>query len=219
MTQKEALSQIEALLGRCRDLVSRSQYGDDSGLPKQEITSINTLMSDCVNRFAPIGSQYRESVLEILKDYGVDSGSSVRRLAGVLDALRVSYASGYLTTVSELIHAEVFTDFIEMAEYLLSEGYKDPAAVMMGSVLEEHLRQLSQRNGVDVNVGSRPKKADQLNSELAAQNVYSKLDQKSITGWLDLRNKAAHGKYDEYSKEQVVLQLQGVREFIARNPA
>jgi len=219
MTQKEVLSQIDALLGRCRGLVSRSQYDDDSGLPKQEITSINTLMSDCVNRFAPSGSRYRASVLEILKDYGVDRGSSIRRLAGVLDALRISYESGYLATVSELVHAEMFADFIEMADYLLVEGYKDPAAVMIGSVLEEHLRQLAQKNGVDVNVGSRPKKADQLNADLAAQNVISKLDQKSITSWLDLRNKAAHGKYNEYSKDQVALHLQGIRDFIARNPA
>jgi hypothetical protein len=219
MTQKEVLSQIEALLGRYRGLRSRSQYEDFSGLPKEEITSINTLMSECIFRFAPNGSRHRESVLEILKSYGVDSAACVRRLAGVLDALRISYESGYLATVSELIHAEVFTDFIEMADYLLSEGYKDPAAVVIGSVLEEHLRQLAQKNGIDVSIGSRPKKADQLNADLAAQSVFPKLDQKSITSWLDLRNKAAHGKYNEYSKDQVALHLQGIRDFIARNPA
>jgi hypothetical protein len=219
MTQKEVLGQIEALLSRCRGLVSRSQYDDCSGLPKEEITSINTLMSECIYRFAPSGSRYRESVLEILKDYGVDSGPSIRRVAGVLDALRISYESGYLATVSELIHAEMFTDFIEMADHLLSEGYKDPAAVMIGSVLEAHLRQLAQKNGVDLNIGIQPKKADRLNADLAAQGAFSKLDQKSVTSWLDLRNKAAHGKYNEYSRDQVALHLQGIRDFIARNPA
>ena len=29
----------------------------------------------------------------------------------------------------------------------------------------------------------------------AAGAVYSTLDQKSVTAWLDLRNKAAHGKF------------------------
>ena len=42
------------------------------------------------------------------------------------------------------MHAELFADFLEMADYLLSEGYKDPAAVLGGSMLEEHLRQLRQ---------------------------------------------------------------------------
>lgn len=40
------------------------------------------------------------------------------------------------------------------------------------------------------------------------------LEQKNITAWLDLRNKAAHCKYDEYSIEQVNLMYQGVLNFI-----
>ncbi len=58
-----------------------------------------------------------------------------------------------------------------------------------------------------------------MNSELASATVYSKLDQKNVTAWLDLRNKAAHGQYSEYSKEQVALFIQSVRDFITRIPA
>jgi hypothetical protein len=58
-----------------------------------------------------------------------------------------------------------------------------------------------------------------MNSELAAAGTYSKLDQKSITAWLDLRNKAAHGKYVEYTQEQVSVMVSGIRDFIVRNPA
>ena len=61
-----------------------------------------------------------------------------------------------------------------------------------------------------------PRKADRLNADLAKQDAYSKLDQKAITTWLDLRNKAAHGKFDGYNKEQVQQMLQGVTEFMAR---
>jgi len=39
---------------------------------------------------------------------------------------------------------------------------------------------------------------------------------KQITTWLDLRNKAAHGNYTEYSKKQVTLMLQGVLDFMNR---
>jgi len=101
----------------------------------------------------------------------------------------------------------------------MSEGYKDAAAVILGSVLEEHLRQLCAKTGIAVEQKGKPKKADLLNSELAGQSVYSKLDQKSITAWLDLRNKAAHGNYGDYSLDQVGLLLQGVRDFMARIPA
>ena len=65
---------------------------------------------------------------------------------------------------------------------------------------------------------SRPlaKKSDRLNADLAKAEVYSKLDQKQITAWLDLRNNAAHGKYGEYTEQQVNQLQSGVIEFMAR---
>ena len=63
---------------------------------------------------------------------------------------------------------------------------------------------------------SIPKKADAMNADLTKAGIYNLLSQKSVTGWLDLRNNAAHGKYDEYSQEQVKLMYQGVTDFIAR---
>jgi hypothetical protein len=43
-------------------------------------------------------------------------------LVGILGALRADYEAGYLSTVEELIHADVFGDFLDMARYLLHEG-------------------------------------------------------------------------------------------------
>ena len=145
------------------------------------------------------------------------------QLIGVLKGLYQDLKTGYLKTLSELIHADIFSEYIEMAEYLLEEGYKDPATVITGSTLEEHLRKLCIKNGIDIEIMSKgksgPKKADALNSELAKQVVYSKLEQKSVTAWLDLRNKAAHGKYREYNENQAKQLIIGVRAFIVRNPA
>ncbi len=155
----------------------------------------------------------------IIKRSSVENAYVIPHLAGILTALRTAYAAGDLATITELIHADIFTDFLEMADHLLSEGYKDAAAVIIGSTLEEHLRQLCAKHGIPLDVAGKPQKADILNAELAAQSTYSKLDQKSITAWLDLRNKAAHGKYAEYSKDQVAVILLGVRDFMARVPA
>jgi hypothetical protein len=38
---------------------------------------------------------------------------------------------------------------LEMASYLLAEGYKDAAAVLVGSSLEGHLRNLALPHAVD----------------------------------------------------------------------
>ena len=217
--QAEVLKQIDAVLGEHRNLRSRSKYDDCSDQPAVNVTALITSMADTINRFAPPGSQYIQSLKAILKNSGVENAYTVPHIAGVLNALRTAYDSGYIQTVAELIHADVFTDFLEMAEYLLSEGDKDPAAVVIGSVLEEHLRQLCVKSGITITAGGRTKKAEQLNTDLSGQGAYSKLDQKSVTAWLDLRNKAAHGKYGEYSKEQVAFLSQGVRDFMTRVPA
>ena len=139
---------------------------------------------------------------------------------GILSAAREELAGGWLTTTKGLISAEIFSDFLEMAQHLLAEGYKDPAAVMAGSVLEEHLRQLCQKHGIPTETTKQgrpqPKKADALNSDLVKKGVYNRLDQKNVTAWLDLRNKAAHGKYEDYTKEQVSLMLQSLSDFMVR---
>ena len=109
-----------------------------------------------------------------------------------------------------------------MATHLLSEGYKDAAAVIAGSTLEEHLRQLAGKHSVTTEHAQKgrtvPKKADRLNADLAKAAAYKKLDHKNITSWLNLRNDAAHGQYEEYSQVQVELMVQGIRDFLARVP-
>ncbi len=146
--------------------------------------------------------------------------SNATRGISILNAIRSEIAGGWLFTLKGVVAAELFSDFLEMAEHLLSAGYKDPAAVMIGSVLEEHLRQLCLKRSVNVEEDKNgrlvPRKADRLNADLAKAAIYTKLDQKVVTAWLDLRNKAAHGQYREYNQDQVRQLLQGVTEFMVR---
>lgn len=146
--------------------------------------------------------------------------SDAERGIAILQAIRSEISGGWLFSIKGLVTAELFSNFLDMAEHLHAAGYKDPAAVMIGSVLEEHLRQLCIKHSIDVTEDrdgkELSKKADRLNSELAKADVYTKLDQKQITAWLDLRNSAAHGKYDQYNGEQVLQFLNGVVSFMAR---
>jgi hypothetical protein len=178
-----------------------------------ETSSLSFILSTYGDKH-PYYTRFKESVVNT-KPNDVEAGK------GILTSIKTEIEKGWLSTIKGLISAEIFSDFLEMAEHLLSEKYEHPAAVMIGSVLEEHLRQLCDKNGIAVteikNGKTLPKKADLLNADLAGQNIYNKLDQKNITAWLDLRNKAAHGKYAEYNIQQVELMLQGVTEFMTRN--
>lgn len=144
----------------------------------------------------------------------------------ILSALAEDLRNGYLTELHELVHAEMFSDFLDMAEHLLEQGYKDPAAVLAGGVLEEHLRKLAKKNNhptefPDSKTGKMvPKKAEALNTELCSMaKVYSVTDQKHVTAWLAVRNQAAHGKYTEYDSTRVEHMLGFVRNFVFRFPA
>lgn len=148
-----------------------------------------------------------------------ESGDAEKGLA-ILKAAKGEIDGGWLIEVKDLVSAEIFSDFLEMAEYLLDQQYKDASAVIVGSVLEEHLRNLCIKNGIPTETDKDGKiefkKADRLNQDLYSANIYNKLDNKSVTTWLDLRNKAAHGQYGQYNIEQVNMMYQGVLEFTTR---
>ncbi len=156
-----------------------------------------------------------------IDEYSGGNVSGIQTNLEILSAIRQEVEGRWLFDLKDLITAELFTDFLEMAKHLLEKGYKDAAAVIVGSTLENHLRQLCSANSIDTDIKNNrgrliPKKADLLNSELAKNGVYNRLNLKNITAWLDLRNNAAHGKYDEYSHEHVSLMLSGVMNFVSK---
>jgi hypothetical protein len=222
LSQQAIITQIDSVLTHALNTISKSQYrdGDCSDLKDDVVSEANGLLHSIIDRLSPVGSKYRENANNLVKEYKINNSYILKSLVGLLKSLKAEYVSGGLQSIQELIHADVFADFLEMADHLLSEGYKDPAAVIAGSVLEEHLRKLSNLVGITIlKADGSPKKADALNAELAGNSTINKLDQKSVTAWLDLRNKAAHGHYTQYTKEQVAIMVSGVREFISRNPA
>jgi len=133
---------------------------------------------------------------------------------GVLLAAKDDLESGALFTVRSLIEAELFDEFLEQAEHLHASGYFQPAAVVAGSVLEDGLRKLCTRNKIEI--GDSPK-LDTMNAALAKQTVYNKLTQKRVTALADIRNNAAHGKWDEFDSEDVDAMIRDVRRFMEEN--
>jgi uncharacterized protein (DUF2164 family) len=161
-------------------------------------------------------SRFDVFCLQIINFYSLHSNwnSHIAVLLGLAKAVIHDLEQGLLQDVRSLIQAEVFSDFLEMGEYLLSEGYKDAAAVILGAVLEDTLRKLAIRHSIPIaSPSGKNLTIDPLNTALAGVQVYSKLIQKQITTWAHLRNNAAHGKYSEYKKEQVEMMLIFVQSF------
>ncbi|QDU58866.1 DUF4145 domain-containing protein [Aeoliella mucimassa] len=110
-----------------------------------------------------------------------------------------------------LVHAEVFSDELEQADHFLASGYKTPAAVTAGVVLETTLRKLcEQTDNVEAS-----EKLNKMNDDLAKANVYNKMRADQVRAWAKIRNSAAHGHPGEFEDGDVKLMIQGVRDFVA----
>jgi hypothetical protein len=130
---------------------------------------------------------------------------------GVLNALYEDLINGYLGDYRVLVSAEVFTDLLEQAEHLLNHGYKDPTASLSGAVLEDGLRRIANLEGVTV---KRSDGLSALNQNCAQAGVYNALMQKRIQVWTEIRNKADHGHFSEYTDSDVRDMVSGVRAFL-----
>ena len=226
LEKQVVLDQIDAVLARCGASAERPfppTHPPASGYigppsVKGNAAQMKTSLLAAIERLAPGSTHVQQA--QAIATASKSQHATVTGLMGVLAALRADVEAGYTQTLAELVHADVFADFLEMAEELVDKDYKDAAAVLAGSVLEEHLRKLAQKNNVTVEKpDGKPKKADTINADLVKAGAYNKLEQKSVTAWLGTRNAAAHGDYDEYDKAQVEGLIRDVRAFMGRNPA
>jgi hypothetical protein len=173
-----------------------------------------------LDRLTVPGSAYRRDLDRERKYNYVHARDELLGLVNIARALRDDIAAGWLESVIELAHADTYAGYLEMAEGLQGQGYKDAAAVIAGTSLEVHLRSLASKNGIDLQaVNGSPKKADTINADLKRESVYGALEQKQVTAWLHLRNSAAHGKYGEYTDADVKQLIEGVGNFAIKYPA
>lgn len=132
-----------------------------------------------------------------------------RACRGIFQAAKEDYEGGYLFNVRSLVKAEILADdVLEQAKELLNANYKDPACVLAGVALESTLKELCTHEGIAHG------KLDRMNADLCKAGVYNMAKQKQITAWAELRNKAAHGDFGQYTQADVDYFIQGVTGFI-----
>ncbi|MBZ4422438.1 hypothetical protein [Myxococcus sp. RHSTA-1-4] len=186
----------------------------------EDIARACLMLSSAITRYAPPNSPYRAQTDAILAKYGPANDHVRQQLLGALRGIRHEYEHGALNAVTELVHRDLFADFLEMAQHLVEKGFKDPAAVVAAGVLEQHLRQLAQKHGVSLlKENGENKSTEAINAELAKVGAYDTPTQKEVTAKLALRNQAAHAEWEKYDLRQVILFIDWVRFFIAKFPA
>jgi len=214
-------NEIAALIDIGNKIVAKAISASSAikGNDLAEVTSWVTRLGQLVrNLYGTESQQYSNynDALQTRNFYNIHSNwnAHVSQMLGIANTVRHDYDNGLLFKIRAQVQADIFADFLEMGEYLLNESYKDAAAVIIGTVLEDSIRKLCTQNGIPtVKTNGQPLTIDPLNSALAKANVYSKLVQKQITTWAHIRNKAAHGEYDAYDENQVNMMLLFVQNF------
>jgi hypothetical protein len=225
MTNNYFIDQLQKILDEYLKLTQRpnQSYDLSNNSSLDELTELVSKSKSAIARIVGVNSEYYKDVLDSVSK-NTDTGYKLMKVIGIVKALKSDLVNDYLKSYSEIIHSEIFSDYLEMAYHLAEEGYKDPAAVLAGSTPESHLKELCKSQNIEIETKNSNgklivKKADLLNSDLAKTKCYTLTYQKQITAWLDLRNNAAHGNYIKYTTEEVNLMIAGIRNFLLSHPA
>lgn len=141
----------------------------------------------------------------------------------LLKAINEDFENGMLESLASQWEAANLAEYMTQAEQLLGEGIPGkfdhiPAAVLAGAVLEKALRGLCQKCNPPIPIFKNTNEPLQLNALIDAlkrADMFNELTAKQLRAWADIRNKAAHGEFDKFEKNDVDLMLKGVGSFMA----
>ena len=131
-----------------------------------------------------------------------------KSVSAIFIATKEDYENGYLSSYKAIVQAEIFDGELDQAKELLEKNYYPAAAVIAGVVLETTLRELCDRESIEHG------KMDKMNSDLAKAGVYTKNMQKQLTALAGIRNSAAHGNSDEFTKQDVTQIIKAIELFL-----
>jgi hypothetical protein len=199
------ISKIESTKYRKENSRFRNnEYIDDVILNKWKVNVQHLIEMTCGK-----DSVHYHEFMQAAKSINLDTNYKLfRRIVPVFLAAKDDYLGGYFESVKNLIQADVFSDELEQAKELLDNEYYVASAVIAGSVLETHLHELCKKN----NIGTG--KLNKMNDDLARNGIYNINIQKQITALSAIRNSAAHGKKDEFTKEHVKNMINQIKDLV-----
>lgn len=135
----------------------------------------------------------------------------LKQLKAIFLAAKEDFQGGYMTSVRQLVQAELYDSELDQARGLLKGGYVSAAAVIAGVVLETAMRNMCD------NAGITPGNLNKMNADLAKANIYNLLVQKRVTALADIRNNAAHGHSDQFQPTDVADMVSYIENFISQH--
>jgi len=179
-----------------------------------------SVLHDTVGGSHPLMSGVRDAL----------SKADYQRAVAAARAVITLYDGGGLTSPRLAIAHELEGDLLEIAQQQVqrAEAATEPevktvhlgiAAFLAGAALEDGLRRLCDAHGLayDAQRTSVAKLLAVLYQPSSGIAVITASDNKQITAWGDVRNKADHGKLSQLTHSEVLATVIGVRGFLDRH--
>ena len=219
------LKQFEQLEARISTIAKTSRTGFDkythyvdTAMYLQWRTQVITLLRQVYpQQLFPVWLEAKENIASSRR-------TNFSVTVGIFRAAYEDFKKGMLDDLKLEIESNVSCDFLGQANALLNDGEQVdysylPAAVLIGAVLEKTLRSLCENANPKietVNENGRAKKMSAMIVDLKKAGVINEIRSRQLETWNAIRNSAAHGKIEEFTKEQVAAMLQGVQDFMAQ---
>ena len=207
--------------------VSSAVRSGCSGYRYVDVTLFAKWRTECITLLGsvmPKSAIYAEQLKLFVSQEPTDDAATFEQLWGIFSGAYDDFKTGMFDNLKLEIESSVSCDFLGQANALLND--KDqvdysylPAAVLIGAVLEKTLRSLCENANPEietVNENGRAKKMSAMIEDLKKAGVVNEIRKRQLETWNAIRNSAAHGKLDEFTKEQVAAMLQGVQDFMAQ---
>jgi len=189
----------------------------DSSRSRQWGINCATLLQQVI----PLGHVHAELARQAASTHYEEA--AVERIIAELQAIRDDLGRGFFDDLAVRVEAEVSADYMGQAEHLLDEGKAGnhdhvPAAVLAGAVLEKSLRTLCDGQAPPVKTtkpNGAPMMLHGLIDTLKKAGLYNEMKAKQLRAWAAIRNHAAHGEFDEFTRSDVEQMIQGINTFLA----
>lgn len=218
---KEGTELVALMEARVRQLYD---YASDPEQISVYVTQYNSLAVRSRNLLRMVfqdtaeGKEYQRRI-----DKMEPCSMSAEAIVGDLTGLQSDYENGFLDDLQERVVAEISADYMGQAEAMLNDetvGKYGPVgcAVLVGVVLEDRLRRWCERQTPALETrqkGGKNKTLGPLIEEVRRKKRLENQILRQLQWWADIRNHAAHGESDRFSREQVDLMVRGVDNFLA----
>ncbi|MCW3154840.1 hypothetical protein N8H69_20015 [Achromobacter spanius] len=211
--QDQVLARIDELISQGQHIVR--SYGRDDYWASDVVLAQAWMASaaNAILQIAPPRSFYHAEIDRLVAHEQLKGGipnKVLEKVLGVLQSVHAEAQAGLLAKLEYQIFATAFDDFLDHASSFHKSGKVREAAILVSAVLEDTVKRIAEKNGVD----SAGVSLEPLVDRLTEAEVLTVIKSKRIKSYAGVRNSALHAEWDKLDLKDVGQAINGVRELL-----